>query len=74
MREHFHFDEQLQNISTTLHMQMQMSFFKQEQPGFLMETEPLKNINGKPAVTLFQEPRMARDIYESTFRWLRRRQ
>ena len=55
-------------------MQIQVSFFKQERPGFLMETEPLKNINGKLAVTLFQEPRMARDIYVSTFRWLRRRQ
>ena len=55
-------------------MQIQVSFFKQERPGFLMETEPLKNINGKLAVTLFQEPRMARDIYESTCRWLHRRQ
>ena len=55
-------------------MQIQVNFFKQERPGFLMETEPLKDINGKPAVTLFQELRMAHDSYESTFRWLRRRQ
>lgn len=55
-------------------MQMQVSFFKQERPGFQMETEPLKDINGKCAVILFQEPRMARDSYESTSRWLRRRQ
>ena len=55
-------------------MQMQAIDFKQERPGFHMETEPLKNINGKPAVTLFQELRMAHDSYESTFRWLRRRQ
>jgi hypothetical protein len=53
---------------------MQAIDFKQERPGFHMETEPLKDISGKLAVILFLEPRTVCDNYESTWRWLRRRQ